>query len=63
MERLALAIDIVETVERNRLEGNDADVRKQAERLARSHPEAEVSPDEVAEVLLSEAGAKVRNPA
>jgi hypothetical protein len=57
MTTLRLAIDLADRAAEAAEEGEILDVRQEAKRLLRRHPEAEHDPEEVAEALSEEAAA------
>jgi hypothetical protein len=61
METLALAIEIAEAAE-SAQDSDRVDVAAEAERMAREHPEAEVSTSEIAAVLDGEISSDVGAP-
>jgi hypothetical protein len=62
MEKLALAVKIAELASKASGRHEAIDVRREAERLVKDYPEAEMSVDEVATALDQEM-AKGRKPA
>ncbi len=57
MEALRLAIELLDRVETAEKHDQPLLVSREAKRLVRAHPEAELSEDEVAEVLREEINA------